>query len=252
MLGRLAELFIFGLAPLMVGVMAFPPAPSAAEKTVSGEVLYRERIALPPNAVLTVEIADVSLADAPAAIVGRQVVDPAGQVPIKFAISFDPAVVRPNMEYALQARITVNDTLWFINDTRHTVDMSSDSQQTLVLKMVHKTETTPSSPTIFDAIWVSEHVTGSEMPPTFSVKPDGKIFGKGPCNSYFGTAEVGTGTIAIGEVGSTFMACAPDVMEREKVFFETLRKAAGFEVKDGRLTLRDRDGKEILAFSHAT
>ena len=50
-------------------------------------MVYRERIALPPNAVLSVQLADVSLADAPAAILGEQKIDPAGQVPIKFEIS---------------------------------------------------------------------------------------------------------------------------------------------------------------------
>lgn len=34
-------------------------------KTITGTVAYRERIALPPNAVVTVTLEDVSLADAP-------------------------------------------------------------------------------------------------------------------------------------------------------------------------------------------
>lgn len=249
MFGRIAEFFIFGFLPLIAGTLAFPLAPFAAEKTISGEVLYRERIALPPNAVLMVEMADVSLADAPAAIVGKQVIDPAGQVPIKFAITFDPAVIRPNTEYALQARITVNDTLWFINDTRFTVDPLADAPLSLVLKMVRNTEAPPPGPTIFDTVWIVEESTVNEVP-TFTVKADGKVFGKGPCNNYFGTAELGDGTIAISGVGASMMACAPDVMDREKAFFETLRKAARFDVTEGRLTLKDKDGNEILHFSH--
>ncbi|MHC6802504.1 YbaY family lipoprotein, partial [Vibrio antiquarius] len=38
----------------------------ASMKTITGTVAYRERIALPPNAVVTVALEDVSLADAPA------------------------------------------------------------------------------------------------------------------------------------------------------------------------------------------
>ncbi|MGI6852801.1 YbaY family lipoprotein [Mesorhizobium sp. 1B3] len=250
MLGRIAEFFIFGFMPFVVGALAFPFAPLAAEKTISGEILYRERIALPPNAVLTVELADVSLADAPASIIGKQVIDPAGQVPIKFTISFDPAVIQPNMQYALQARITVNDTLWFINDARYTIAPLTDTAPSLLLKMVRRSETPAPAANIYDAIWVSEDPASVGMPPTFSVKTDGKMFGKGPCNSYFGTAEIGDGTIAVGEVGSTRMACAPDVMDRERAFFETLRKAESFDIREGRLTLKDKDGKEILHFSH--
>lgn len=90
MLDRIAELLIFGFAPLVVGLLIAPGVPEAAEHVLAGEVLYRERIALPPNAVVSVQLADVSLADAPAAIVGEQTVEPAGQVPVKFAIRFDP------------------------------------------------------------------------------------------------------------------------------------------------------------------
>ena len=38
----------------------------ASMKTITGTVAYRERIALPPNAVVSVALEDVSLADAPA------------------------------------------------------------------------------------------------------------------------------------------------------------------------------------------
>ncbi|TGV30146.1 hypothetical protein EN811_29165, partial [bacterium M00.F.Ca.ET.168.01.1.1] len=107
------------MVPLVVGVLAVPELPDAAEKTLQGEATYRERIALPPNAVLSVQLADVSLADAPAAIIGERKVAPAGQVPIRFEIGFDPQVIRPNMTYALQARITIDDKLLFTTDTRH-------------------------------------------------------------------------------------------------------------------------------------
>ncbi|TGR38459.1 YbaY family lipoprotein, partial [Mesorhizobium sp. M1C.F.Ca.ET.195.01.1.1] len=77
MLDRIAEFFVFGLVPLVVGILAVPELSVAAEKTVRGEVIYRERIALPPSAVLSVELADVSLAEAPAKIIGQQKIKPA-------------------------------------------------------------------------------------------------------------------------------------------------------------------------------
>ena len=136
MLDKISELFIFGLVPLLVGALGAPQISVAGEKVLKGEVTYRERIALPPNAELSVQLADVSLADAPAAVIGEQKVSPAGQVPIPFEIRFDPSVIRPRMTYALQARITVGNHLVFINDTRHQVDPLDDRPQTIVLKMV--------------------------------------------------------------------------------------------------------------------
>ncbi|MER2536371.1 MAG: YbaY family lipoprotein, partial [Rhizobiaceae bacterium] len=97
MLGRLGELLLFGLTPLLVSGLLMPTIGLAEEKKVSGEASYRERIALPPNAVLTVQLADVSLADAPAGIVAVQTISPAGQVPISFELSFDTAAIQPRM-----------------------------------------------------------------------------------------------------------------------------------------------------------
>ncbi|PBB78330.1 hypothetical protein CK218_24980 [Mesorhizobium sp. WSM3879] len=136
MLDRIAEFFIFGLVPLVVGVLAVPEFTSAAEKTIAGEVTYRERIALPPNAVLSVELADISLADAPATLLGQRKIVLAGQVPIKFEIGFDPKAIQPGRTYALQARITVDDRVIFVTDTRHQVDPLDGKPQTIVLKKV--------------------------------------------------------------------------------------------------------------------
>ncbi|MGX5800429.1 YbaY family lipoprotein [Bradyrhizobium sp. Arg314] len=134
MLDRIAEFFIFGLVPLVVGVLAVPEVTKAGEKTIAGEVTYRERIALPPDAVLVVEIADVSLADAPAAVIAKRRIAPTGQVPIKFDIGFDPKAIQKGRTYTLQARITLGERLLFISDTSHQVDPLAGKHQGIVLK----------------------------------------------------------------------------------------------------------------------
>jgi putative lipoprotein len=136
MLERLADLVLFGLAPLIFGGLLMPGALAAEEITISGEVSYRERIALPPNAVLTVSLTDVSLAGSPASVVAEQEIEPAGQVPIKFEIRLDSGVVQPNVTYALQASITVDNKIWFTNARRHTVDLADPEPKRLVLTQV--------------------------------------------------------------------------------------------------------------------
>ncbi|TGW05787.1 META domain-containing protein, partial [Mesorhizobium sp. M2D.F.Ca.ET.145.01.1.1] len=200
MLERIAEFFVFGLVPLVVGILAVPELSVAAEKAVRGEVIYRERIALPPSAVLSVELADVSLADAPAKIIGQQKIKPAGQVPISFEIKFAPSVIRPQMTYALQARITVDGRLMFISDVRHQFDPLTDAPQTIMLKMVTPSKETAAS--IFDQLWVVDYVDGigaiTAPQATFRVSEAGKAGGSGPCNIYFATAKVEGQAIAIG------------------------------------------------------
>lgn len=255
MLGRIAEFFIFGVVPLVVGILVVPELSVAAEKTLKGEVMYRERIALPPNAVLSVQLADVSLADATAAVIGERKVAPAGQVPIKFEISFDPQVIRPHMTYALQARITVDDRLLFISDMRHQVDPLSDAPQTIMLKMVTSSEQPASAPVV-GQIWLIEYIDGigviAEPQATFRIDEAGKAGGSGPCNVYFATAKVDGSTIAISDIGSTFKACASEIMAEEKALFEALAKAASYHVDAGKLIIVDKDDRVILRFNAAS
>ena len=58
-------------------------------------------------------------------------------------MKLDPAAIQPSMSYALQARITVDDTLWFINDERYQVDPLKPGPHRLMLKMVHQEGETP-------------------------------------------------------------------------------------------------------------
>lgn len=255
MLGRIAEFFIFGVVPLVVGILVVPELSVAAEKTLKGEVMYRERIALPPNAVLSVQLAEVSLADAPAAVIGERKVAPTGQVPIKFEISFDPQVIRPHMTYALQARITVDDRLLFISDMHHQVDPLSDAPQTIMLKMVTSSEQPASAPVVGQS-WLIEYIDGigviAEPQATFRIDEAGKAGGSGPCNVYFATAKVDGSTIAISDIGSTFKACAPEIMAEEKALFEALAKAASYHVDAGKLIIVDKDDRVILRFNAAS
>lgn len=79
---------------------------SSASATLSGTVTYRERIALPPDAQLTVRLLDVSLADAPSVTIAEQTTEKAGrQVPLPFALSYDPSRIDARHRYVVRAEI---------------------------------------------------------------------------------------------------------------------------------------------------
>jgi len=92
---------------------------SPDESTVTGTVTYLQKIALPADAVVTVSIEDVSLADAPAGVLSSQVIETKGsQVPIAFAVPYDPGKIEANHTYSLRARIEDgNGRLLFTSDT---------------------------------------------------------------------------------------------------------------------------------------
>jgi putative lipoprotein len=88
---------------------------------VSGTITYRERVALRADAVVVVQLQDVSRADAPGIVIGEQRIDSPGQVPIRFQIRYDPARIDPERTYAISARILQGDRPLFINDTAYRV-----------------------------------------------------------------------------------------------------------------------------------
>lgn len=82
-----------------------PPAegPTAA---LRGTVTYLPRIALPPDAVVTVRLLDVSLADAPAVTLGAQTLPMQGrQVPVPFTLAYDPSRIDARHRYVVRAEI---------------------------------------------------------------------------------------------------------------------------------------------------
>jgi putative lipoprotein len=84
-------------------------------QVVTGNVVYRERIALPPDAALTVRLLDASRTDAPAVALAEQRITPTGQVPIPFEIPYDPAGIDDEMSCVLEARIEAGGTLLFVS-----------------------------------------------------------------------------------------------------------------------------------------
>ncbi|HHP0511155.1 TPA: YbaY family lipoprotein [Vibrio harveyi] len=101
----------------------------ASMKTITGTVAYRERIALPLHAVVTVALEDVSLADAPAKVLAKQTFETEGkQVPLAFELSYNSNDIKPNHRYSLRARIEVDGKLRFINDT--SIPVITDTEQT--------------------------------------------------------------------------------------------------------------------------
>ena len=98
------------------GTMRFDPAEKGE---VTGTVTYMVRSALPDDAVLTVQIQDTSRADAPAVVMGESwYVTGGAQVPLPFAVAYNPEFIQENLTYTLSVRITDGeDNLLFINDT---------------------------------------------------------------------------------------------------------------------------------------
>jgi len=100
-------------APYDSGTLTLTAAPQ-----VRGNVSYRERIALPDDAVVRVQIIDVTAVDAPTTILGEQVIVTGGaQVPFAFAVPYDMSEIDDAQRYGVVAQITDSEgRLLFVTD----------------------------------------------------------------------------------------------------------------------------------------
>lgn len=126
------------LGLLMVGCQSNDTATvqNGVEK-VTGTVSYRERIALPKDAVVTVTLQDISFADAPAKVIAKHRFETNGmQVPFEFDLAYHAGKIDPRHRYSVSARIEVNGKLRFINDTSYPVITDSNSTDYVDLRLI--------------------------------------------------------------------------------------------------------------------
>jgi len=115
----LVLLFLHGVS--MAGAEGAAAGVTGNAQLVTGSVSYRERIALPPDAVIQVSLLDVSLMDVAAKLISRQTIMPKHSVPVSFALEYDPRDIDERMTYAVRATIRSVGKLLFTTDRSYPV-----------------------------------------------------------------------------------------------------------------------------------
>jgi putative lipoprotein len=102
--------------------------------------------------------------------------------------------------------------------------------------------------------WVAEYIDDAgvidDAQSTVQFGSDGRVSGRGGCNSYGGTVEVKGAQIIISQLASTKMACPPAVMDQETRFMAALQATRTYRMDEGnKLVLSDATGRPRLRFS---
>lgn len=114
--------------------------PVIQQPNVSGTVWIRQKVALPPDAVLTITLSDASLSDAPSKVIARRVLRTEGkQAPFSFELPYNPAEIQPEARILLSAAIAINGKLVFITDAVKSVINQGGSKVDLTLVPVPQT-----------------------------------------------------------------------------------------------------------------
>lgn len=118
---------------LLIGACQSGPAPRTAAPgsaapvaSIHGHAFYLERIALPPGAILDVQLIADPASDAPATIARSSFSDLHGP-PFDFALPYDPARLSADTQYALRATVrNARGHLEFYTPTRVPVAPGSE------------------------------------------------------------------------------------------------------------------------------
>lgn len=93
-------------------------AAPASQACITGQVTFAQPVALPEEAILRVQLNDISRMDAPAVTVGEQRVANPRSLPTPYRVCYDPGEIQPHHSYSMQARIEDRSgTLLYINNT---------------------------------------------------------------------------------------------------------------------------------------
>ena len=284
---RSLEMSLLGV--ILLGLMACggepqalaPASESAAEEatvaTVEGEVFYRERIMIPPDSEVEVQLEDISRADALATVLESVSFKAQGGPPYAFTIEYDPARIDERIRYALRARITAPDGELLFTNTEYIDPFGGNPVRIMVQGMarpepapIPEPEPAPEAgasdtgaatdqSSAGRIVWVLSTLEGREAPAGAGGKPlelqmnaaDGIASGFSGCNRYSGgfTSEGRSshGTpIKFGPLAGTMMACA-EGGDLEQSYLQVLGRVDAYRMQAGELVLLS-GGKVVATF----
>ncbi len=102
---------------------------------IKGEVWFKERMALPADATLTIQVLDISKMDTAAVVLAEVVKSPVkSNSPFEFVIPADQ--FQQGHTYAVGARIRIGDKLMFINTQTYRIDLNATEPMSVLVQRV--------------------------------------------------------------------------------------------------------------------
>lgn len=243
--------WILALAATLAGLSSDARADTGSLQVT---VTYRERIALPPDAELDVQLSDVSRMDTAATRISSQRFALSG-VPMSITLAYDPNVLDAQGRYVVVAEIWSEDRRMFRAASDPLVFGSAGTDPVdLVLTMMEDPDAAQSpAQSIAGVQWAVTEIAGdpwgNEDPATIIIDDQMTLAIFGGCNRFMGQVSISGHTISFPrDLAGTKMACPPEIDARERQFLEALSRAASFVRYRSWLVLTDAEGAPLLHF----
>jgi putative lipoprotein len=244
-------IYLTALAALAVWM----PLPAEAG-VVSGEVFYRERIALPADAVVEVTLLDVTRTDRPGELIASLQIKPRRQVPIPFEIHVADPEIDPRRSYAVRATIVADGRLLFITaELPRVLTQGNPNTVRILLTAVSSGGPDASLQVLTDKTWLAEDIGGrgvlDSVQSTISISAAGVVSGSAGCNSLRGTAQLDGRSLAFSAIATTRKMCPPAVMDQEAKFLHALDRTRELRLEGSYLKFLDSAGAELVRFTQS-
>lgn len=231
-------------------------ASAEAPMKINGEAFYRERMAVPPEVQFEVLLEDISLADAPATIIGSQQIPNAGQPPYQFSIDYLPSAIIAGHRYSLRARLTLNGELLFTTDQINPVFAEGQENQTqLLMRRAASPTAEAATSELTNTYWKLITLNGKEVAinenqrePHLVFNDDMRVHGSDGCNNIGGGYTRDDNQLGFTQMISTMMACIDNGAQAQE-FTAALETTASYQISDDYLELQDQAGAVIARFN---
>lgn len=226
---------------------------AAAQPSVSGTVVYRERMALPPDAAIEVKLQDVSGSNGMPNTIAETVFGSGGkQVPIPFQLAYNTSDINPAHKYQVQANIRVNGKLLFTGVIPYLVITQGNSSQVALLleRAPEKSAQAPGRKLLYTN-WKLVQVNGKAAVVVeggeahlFLEKKE-MFTGSTGCNQITGSYIASEGALQFTPGGMTMKMCVQPLMEQEQALVAAMKATTNYKIDGDALELLN--GTQALA-----
>jgi putative lipoprotein len=238
------------LLMLLLGPCAAFPAVAGV---LTGEVFYRERVALPPSAVLEVSLVDVTRPGGLGDLVASVQIRPKREVPIPFEVRYGDGDVEPRRSYAVRANIVADGRLLFVSARSNLVLTQGHPASVRILMSAVMSLAVAAAEDLTGSAWLAEDISGGgvvdAVRTTVAINAAGDVSGSGGCNTLRSTAQVNGSSLIFGTIATTRKMCPPAVMNQEMKFVHALDLTREFRIDGPYLKFVDGSGAELVRFT---
>lgn len=232
--------------------------------TINGEVSYRERIALPPDAVLELSLEDVSEQDVASITISSATRILSGAPPFAFDLEYDPRLIKEKASYTLRARILSEGRIIFTTEQLH--DPFAAGTHLLELVSVKNSRALPDAgmrdaanapiATFANTYWRLISVAGEQVRMQDGQEreaflkfalDESKATGFSGCNQFNGAYDKNADSLSIGPLAMTKKMCVVG-METEQAFMMALEQTKYFSIEGYELTFFDNRKLPLAKF----